>query len=206
MPPAHLFEDAPDDTRTAIMKATFLALCEHGYANLTIQRIGDEFAKSKSLLYHHYDGKDELLVEFLEYMLEDFQANVPREDHDDPEEHLRTMLDQILDPAIEDEHYEFTGAMMELRAQASHDEAYRDHFTRTDRYLREKIADVVRDGVDRGVFREVDPERTAALLVTTVNGSMLGRVTTDDDAEVLRATRRELDDYIDAHLLADDAR
>ena len=205
MPP-HLFEDDPDDTRTAIMKATFLALCEHGYANLTIQRIGDEFEKSKSLLYHHYDSKDELLVDFLGYMLEEFQANVPMEDHDDANDHLRTMLDRILDPSIEDERYAFTSAMMELRAQAAHDEAYRDQISRTDRFLRQKIADIVGDGVDRGVFREVDPEETAALLVTTINGSMHGRVTTDDAAETLRATRRELDRYIDAHLLAEDVR
>ncbi|WP_435178305.1 TetR/AcrR family transcriptional regulator [Halorussus sp. AFM4] len=206
MPPSRLFEDAPDDTRTAIMEATYLALCEHGYANLTIQRIGDQFEKSKSLLYHHYDSKDELLVDFLEYLLEDFQANVPEREFDDAEQHLRTMLDHALDPAIDDEDCEFTGAMVELRAQAVHDEAYRDHFSRNDRFLREEIADVVRDGIDQGVFREVDPDQVAALLVTTISGSMLDRVTTDDAEETLRATRRELDEYVDAHLLADEAR
>jgi AcrR family transcriptional regulator len=65
-----LFDDEPADTREAIMQATYRALRAHGYARLTIQRIGDEFPKSKSLLYHHYDGKDDLLLEFLSYMLD----------------------------------------------------------------------------------------------------------------------------------------
>ncbi|MEF8774483.1 MAG: helix-turn-helix domain-containing protein, partial [Halobacteriales archaeon] len=62
MPPEELFDADAEDTDEALMAATYRALCEHGYADLTIQQIGAEFEKSTSLLYHHYDGKDELLV------------------------------------------------------------------------------------------------------------------------------------------------
>ena len=40
--------------------------------------------------------------------------------------------------------------------------------------------------------------------MTTINGSMLERVTTDDAADPIRATRRELDAYVEARLLAND--
>ena len=43
--------DRSTDTQTAIMDATYRALCEHGYSNLTIDKIDAEFEKSKSLLY-----------------------------------------------------------------------------------------------------------------------------------------------------------
>ena len=42
--------DGAVGTRAAIMEATFEALSKHGYADLTIQTIADEFEKSKSLL------------------------------------------------------------------------------------------------------------------------------------------------------------
>ena len=203
MPPSGPFDADPDDTRTAIMKATYLALCEYGYADLTIKRIGDEFEKSKSLLYYHYDSKDELLVDFLGFVLENFKSDVPVEARDDPRAHLEALLDHVLPPTLDAERYEFTSAMMELRAQAPHDEGYREQFTRTDRFFRRRIADVVRDGVESGAFRDVDPEGAAALLVTTINGSMLERVTTDDAEDAVRATRRELDAYVDARLLGD---
>lgn len=186
------------------MKATYLALCKYGYADLTVQRIGEEFGKSKSLLYHHYDGKDELLVSFLEYMLEDFKTDMPEEDSDDAEGQLRRFLDHILPPTLNDERDGFTSAMIELRAQAPHDDAYREQFTHTDQFFRQQIADIIHDGVDQGVFREVDPERTAALLHTTLNGSMLQQVTTNDLNDVIQSTRDELDAYIDARLLATD--
>jgi len=186
------------------MQATYHALCEHGYADLTIKHIGDEFEKSKSLLYYHYDSKDELLVDFLGFMLENFTSDVPVDASEDAHAHLQALLDHVLPPTLDDERYEFTSAMMELRAQASHDAGYREQFTRTDRFFRRRIADVVRDGVESGAFHDVDPEATAALLVTTINGSMLERVTTDDAADPIRATRRELDAYVEARLLAND--
>ena len=204
MPDNAIFDGDPDDTHTALMKATYLALCKYGYADLTIQRIGDEFGKSKSLLYHHYDGKDELLVSFLEYMLEDFKADMPEEDSDDAEERLRRFLDHILSPTLDDERDGFTSAMIELRAQAPHDDAYREQFTRADQFFRQQIADIIHDGVEQGVFREVDPERTAALLHTTINGSMLQQVTTDDPDDTSQEIRDELAAYIDARLLTTD--
>ena len=201
MPPNNLFADDPDSTREAIMAATYRALCRHGYADLTIQRIGDEFEKSKSLLYHHYDGKDALLVDFLRYMLERFEAEVGEHDESDALVRLRGVVDRTLPRTLDDERAEFSGAMFELRSQATQDAAYREQFTRSDRFLRERLATIVRDGVEQGVFRDVDPERTAAFLFATLNGAMLARTTADDDA--VEAVRAELDAYVESHLLAD---
>ncbi|WP_144427216.1 TetR/AcrR family transcriptional regulator [Halolamina pelagica] len=88
----------PETTRESIMRATYLALCEHGYAGLTIQRIGECFEKSKSLLYHHYDDKDELLLAFLQFMLEEHESSVPETDDDGPRERLGAVVDAMLPP------------------------------------------------------------------------------------------------------------
>ncbi len=186
------------------MRATYRALCEHGYADLTIQRIGDEFDKSKSLLYHHYDGKDALLVEFLRFMLERFEENATEFDGDDAYARLRSLVDFHLPPELDAERAEFTRAMIELRSQAVHDEAYREQFTRSDEHIRSRIADIVRDGVEEGVFREdVDPDAAAKSLWSGLYGAIVLRATTDDgDVE---SVRRELDGYVRSHLLADDA-
>ncbi len=65
-----------EGTRAEIMDATYEALRKHGYAELTIQTIADEFPKSKSLLYYHYDAKDDLLVDFVDWLVEEFAAEV----------------------------------------------------------------------------------------------------------------------------------
>jgi AcrR family transcriptional regulator len=197
------FQDT-DETHAALMRATYDALCKHGYAGLTIQRIGDEFPKSKSLIYQHYDGKDELLVAFLGFMIEHFknEAEAPIDDETGALDQLQEHLDRLLDPSIDEERYEYMSAMTELRAQAPHDEAYRTHFTNSDQIFHEHITDIIRTGIERGEFRETDPERTAELLLTTIDGAMLRRTTTDGSVDI-RAVRSELDEYIHSRLLGE---
>jgi AcrR family transcriptional regulator len=201
MPPTDAFLDDPESTREEIMRATYLALCDHGYADLTIQRISDEFPKSKSLIYHHYDGKDDLLLDFLEFMLERFEETLPFEGADGADAHLEAVLDHVLATPLPDERREFARAMVELRAQAAHDERFRDYFTRNDRFFRDRLARIVADGVEEGVFGDVDPDAVATVLVTLINGSMTQRVTSEDDAA--DTLRQEIDRYVQAVVRVD---
>jgi AcrR family transcriptional regulator len=164
----------PSDTRQAILGAAFRALCEHGYANVTIQRIGDEFDKSPSLVYHHYDGKDDLLIDLLGFLLDEFEASVADGGADEgsgdgaspagddvpemaPEaafdRSARDQLDDYLTAAVEpaslDDPYapdeRFVTVMTDLRSQAASDGAYRDHFDRSDRVFGEYLERLVRE-------------------------------------------------------------
>ena len=206
MPDMDPFRDLGDGngTRVALMKATYEALSEHGYADLTIERIGEEFEKSVSLVYHHYDSKDALLVDFLEFILDRFEADVAFDERDDARARLRALFDRVLSASIDDERRALMGAITELRAQAPHNEAFREQFARSDRFFHARIAAIIEAGIDQGVFRDVDPDRTAELLLTTINGAMIGRVTTAEEAPI-RAVRAELDEYVRLRLLTDGA-
>ncbi|RKD93728.1 TetR/AcrR family transcriptional regulator [Halopiger aswanensis] len=199
-----LFAAATDDTHAQMMQATYEALRKHGYSELTIQRIGDEFPKSKSLIYQHYDSKDELLVAFLEYLLEQFEADLPiGDDFENAKEHLEMLIEYALPNEFGDDHLDFARAVEALRGQAPHDEAYQEQFAATDAFYRRLTADVIRVGIEQGVFRDVDPEQTAAFIVASVHGARNQRVTADTAAPV-RAARRELEQYIRTRLVADD--
>ncbi|ELZ40018.1 TetR family transcriptional regulator [Halorubrum californiense DSM 19288] len=221
----------PSDTRQAILGAAFRALCEHGYANVTIQRIGDEFDKSPSLVYHHYDGKDDLLIDLLGFLLDEFEASIadgpvtgPPAGDDVPEvapeeafdrsarEQLDGYLTAAVAPASLDDEYapdaRFVTVMTELRSQAASEEAYRDHFDRSDRvfgeYLerlvREAAADVSGDGADpAGDERTVAASAVAATLQTFATGGMFRWATTNDGAWV-EESRAGIDRYLEAML------
>lgn len=195
------FPEDPDETRVEILKATYAALCEHGYADLTIDRIGQHFPKSKSLLYHHYEGKDDLLIDFLGYLLGTFEAGLGLDSEADAHTRLTELFDRVLSSEDDPESEAIRKAMVELRAQGASDEEYRQHFTEHDRFFKDQLAEIIRDGIEEGTFREVDPEQVAMVLHTLVGGSMVQRATTtDDNTAVLRA---EVEAYIEARLLAD---
>nr|WP_252718732.1 TetR/AcrR family transcriptional regulator [Haloarcula sp. CBA1122] len=122
------FFQNPDGTREEILEATFYALRQHGYADLTISKIGDEFGKSQSLIYHHYDNKDELLVDLLDYMLEQVENQVPLPNQS-PEEYIEIIVDEIFGTSSNSD-VEFSQAVIELRAQAAHDDDYNRLFRR----------------------------------------------------------------------------
>ncbi|SDF60672.1 transcriptional regulator, TetR family [Halorubrum xinjiangense] len=226
----------PSNTRQAILGAAFRALCEHGYANVTIQRIGDEFDKSPSLVYHHYDGKDELLIDLLGFLLDEFEASIgdggvagPRDDgaaaaSDVPEvapeeafdrsarEQLDGYLTAAVDPASLDDPYapdaRFVTVMTELRSQAASDEAYRDHFDRSDRVFGEYLERLVREAavdVSGEGAEAADDERTvaaaevAATLQTFATGGMFRWATTNERAWVADS-RAGIDRYLETML------
>jgi AcrR family transcriptional regulator len=200
--PPGLFESEPETTREAIMKATYEALSTHGYADLTIQRIADEFEKSKSLLYHHYDSKDALLVDFLAYVLERLEDTIPIEEDADADTQLAVAFDHVFSTLLAEPRDDFKRAMLELRAQAAHDDTYRTQFTDNDAYTHSQLVDIIATGVEEGVFRDVDPDRTATMILTIIQGMLLRDATTTDDDRA--AVREELAAYIETRLLAED--
>ncbi|AAV44486.1 TetR family transcriptional regulator [Haloarcula quadrata] len=187
------FFQNPEGTQEEILEATFYALRQHGYADLTISKIGDEFEKSQSLIYHHYDNKDELLVDLLDYMLEQVESQVPLPNQS-PEEYIEIIVDEMFG-TNGNNNLEFTQAIIELRAQAAHDDNYGRLFRRSDDFIRKQIARAIRAGVDAGAFDVENPSQTAALFHTVLIGIQTEQITSDE--EPIDYTRAEFQRYIE---------
>jgi hypothetical protein len=99
---------------------------------------------------------------------------------------------------------------MEVRSQAIRDRRYREKITRTMEGRTRKAVNLLEAGIDQGMFRDVDPERTANFLLMMVSGTIHEKVTrTDDPApELLEQIYAYIDDNIvaDEHIVAEDAR
>lgn len=193
-----------EDVSVEIMEGTYRALCEHGYAGLTMQDIADETDKSKAALHYHYDSKRELLGAFLEYLFEQFTARVGDPDGDTADERLRGFVDDVLAPPIDDadERVAFQTAVLELKAQAPYDDGIREHMIAFDEYLHDQVRRLVAEGVASGTFRaDVDPADTARFIVTALDGAQTKQVAVGQDVE---CTRRMLHAYVESRLVADD--
>ncbi|WP_338738433.1 TetR/AcrR family transcriptional regulator [Haloplanus salilacus] len=192
-------DDPVPDRTDDIMCATYRALCRHGYADLTMQDIADEWQKSKAALHYHYDTKRGLLLAFLDHLFDAYTDGVaaPDEVPGDAADRLRTLIDDALDPPRTAANEELRTALFEIKARAPHDEDFRDRLERFDRYLHGEVRRVVAECVDAGVFRaDVDPETTATLLVTLVDGGHSRRVVLGDDEGVRAAVRAAIDDRL----------
>ncbi len=163
-----------------ILDGVYCALCNHGYADLTMQDIADECDKSTALLHYHYDTKDDLLVAFLDGIITDYEQRLAGETERSPEQRLVTFLARFVFEPSEGHRESFHLALLEMRSQGPFDERVRDRLERSDTVLRETAAEILRAGVETGVFDPVDPDRTAALLVAALDGARTRQITLGD--------------------------
>lgn len=189
----------PENTHEEILAATYNSLEKYGYADLTIKKIGEEFSKSPSLIYHHFEDKDDLVLSLLEHLLDRFAASmVP--DLDQPKETVETVIEWAVDPEPSPEKQSSFATLFELRANAIHDPAYQDHFVRSDAVFREYLSGVVAHGIESGDFKECDPDAVADMVMIYTFGGIFGQVLDTDQSTWLENVRTEVNWYLEHRL------
>jgi AcrR family transcriptional regulator len=202
MPVIDTFAGEPKNTREAILQATHEVLCEQGYGGVSMSRIAERVDISKSVLYHHYDDKDDLLRELLDATLSVLLEASFRNVEEEPVAALRRFLSIPLsdplpgdvegaDPGIT---ADFAKTYVELRAQAAHDPRYRENFRKNEERLRTRLVEVIERGVADGRLNDVDPEGAAEYLLTLGQGLIFRRFTTEDVR--VDSVQRELERYL----------
>jgi AcrR family transcriptional regulator len=192
--------DGEDDTKVAMMEATYRALCQHGYSDTSISKIAAEFEKSKSLLYYHYDDKEELLEDFLHYMLDQLEADLESIEAETAHDELLSLVDRLLPEDIDDEQMRFRRAVLELRAQAPYHETYREQFARSDELILSTLVDVIERGIENGEFRPVNSRGKAEFIYSLAYGAMERGIPLDDPA-ILNSARETVVSHLEAQLV-----
>jgi len=192
--------DGETDTKVAMMEATYRALCQHGYSDTSISKIASEFEKSKSLLYYHYEDKEELLEDFLHYLLDQLEADLQSIEAETAHEELLSIVDRLLPEDVDEDKMRFRRAILELRAQAPYHETYRDQFARSDELILSTLVGVIERGIDDGEFRPVNSREVADFVYSLAYGAM-GRGVPLEDPDVLDSTREAVESYLDERLV-----
>ena len=186
------------ETKADIALAVRQALAKHGYERLTTAKIAAEYDKSEAGLYYHYDTKDGMIAAFLEETAGDLGEQLATVGGG-PEQRLRQACDYLfVDPG--DEAAGVHVAIMELLSHAPYNDTLREPLLALESATLDLLTGIVREGVETGVFRDIDPRATAAFLLAAADGSTGFYVALEMDAgEALHAG---VSAYIDS-LLAD---
>jgi len=183
------------DASDEIMEATYRALCKHGNADLTMQRIANESSMSTAAFHYHFETKEELLNAFLDHLLSRFEERLACE-AGDPRERLAAFLDVVFEPATTADS-DFPIALFEIKAQAPYQDTYRERLIEMDERMRDVVANAVRDGIKAGHFDTVEPATVARFVITAINGAHSRQVALDEDPT---ETRQLVEDYLEQQL------
>lgn len=170
-----------ESTRDRIMEATYDALGETGYADLTMSDIAEASGVSTSLLHYHFDTKEDLLVAFLEHLVGKVEHDLAEAAPEDPIGRLFFILRWYVVEPEEVEREAFHVALLELRVQAPRNERYRRRIREADRVIRDGLAEAIADGMEANLIVGDDPEMLAAIILAAADGAETRWLMTGED-------------------------
>jgi AcrR family transcriptional regulator len=192
-------KEVPEEARQEVARAVRRALAKHGYANLTTSQIAKETEKSEAFLFYHYDTKDDLVSAFLEDSIGwlDTRLKLTTDELETPDDKLRALCDIMLAIDSPRAMQGINIAVMELLSHAPHKESLQEPLRVHQDYVRDRLAEEIRTGIEEGIYREdVDPESSASFLQMTLDGST-GSVLSLGMEDVGEDIREEIHAYID---------
>jgi AcrR family transcriptional regulator len=193
-------EEVSEEARKEVSRAVRRALAKHGYANLTTSQIAEETEKSEAFLFYHYDTKDDLVTAFLDDSIGwlDTRLKLTTDDLETPDDRLRALCDIMLAIDSPRAMQGINIAVMELLSHAPHRKTLQEPLERHQNYVRDRLAEEVRAGVEQGIYREdVDPEAVASFLQMTLDGST-GSVLSLGREDIGREVQEKIHAYIDS--------
>jgi AcrR family transcriptional regulator len=160
--------------RKQILEAAVRVISERGLCDTRISDVAERAGASSALVIYYFNTKDRLLAEALTYSEESFYAETAQElaRIESAKERLIRLIELSCSagPAKEGGWLEGWVLWLDLWARAPRDPDVARDRESLDRLWRTAIADIVRDGQQRGEFRSVEAEEFALRLAALIDG------------------------------------
>jgi AcrR family transcriptional regulator len=154
-----------EETRNRILEAAEECFTRYGYDSTGVAEICNTAGVSKGALYHHFPSKQAIFVEMFETWMRSFVAEMER---------IRDSAASVPDALLR--MVKMTGLIFQTAAgqlplfiefltKASRDPETWKATIAPYKFFRKFFADLIHRGIEEGTIQEVDPERTAQIIV-----------------------------------------
>lgn len=151
----------PDNTRSDLLASATELFARKGYDATSVQEIVDEAGRTKGAFYHYFESKEDLLLNihdrFIDFQLERGVAIMSRGDR--PDVALRNFIVEVLMEPMGMYMQEITIYLQEQRFFS--DKAFAEIRVKRDAFANQ-LVDIIQQGLDEGVFRNLGPARVMA--------------------------------------------
>ncbi|GAA2970193.1 TetR family transcriptional regulator C-terminal domain-containing protein [Streptomyces enissocaesilis] len=156
-----------------IVRETVRLIAERGFHGVRIADIAEACATSTAAVHYHFPGRDELLEAAVRWCMDEDSARraariADAGDTGDASDELRQLI-ELQTPYTEQRRWQWS-VWLDLWAQAARSTAVGRLHVAYHRQWRATVADVLRRGIDQGVFRPTDPDAAALRLTALIHG------------------------------------
>ncbi|MFI7012392.1 TetR family transcriptional regulator C-terminal domain-containing protein [Streptomyces sp. NPDC050145] len=154
-----------------IVRETVRLIAEHGFHAVRVADIARACATSSAAIHYHFPGRADLLEASVRWCMDEDTARRAARlaEADDAAAELRQLI-ELQTPRTAQQRRQWA-VWLDLWAEAARSTAVGRLHTEYYRQWRETVADVVRRGIEQGVFRpSADPEAAALTLTALIDG------------------------------------
>lgn len=165
--------DVAAERKDQIVRATVECISKYGYHNFSMQDVARIAGVSKGIIHYYFLNKDELMMSVLDKVAGDIE-NVLAADMgsiNDPLRKLEVFIDVSFD--IVRSTKEYYQVNMDFWTQINQKEEVRHVIGKHYAKFRETAARVIREGVEKGVMKKVNPSDHASFIVAIIDGLSL---------------------------------
>jgi len=166
-------EDLSEERQQQILEAAIRVFAEHGFHDARMEDIARESGLSKGAVYLYYKSKDAIIATLLRtmftWMMRSFRSTI--EGSGTATERLQAMMGTFADEI--DRMAMAMPILLEFYAVAARQASVREFFAHVYAEFRDVLAAMIRQGIENGEFRAVDPEEAALTFLALTEGLTL---------------------------------
>ena len=165
--------DVAAERKDQIVRATVDCITKHGYHNFSMQDVARTAGVSKGIIHYYFLNKDELMMSVLDKVAGDIEKVLASEMEsiNDPRRKFEVFLEVCFD--IVRSTKEYYQVNMDFWTQINQKDEVRRVIARHYAKFRDSAVTVIRDGINAGIFRPIDPLEYASYVVAVIDGLSL---------------------------------
>ena len=158
-----------------IIEAAIAIFSREGYHRTKIKDVADQAGVGKGTVYEYFDSKEDLFLRMCEYMYEQYHQSqkMSLEAFDDPQEQFRSLITRTIEDAAKWTAliYLNIDVWSEMDRKGQEDKLRNTMIGMFDR-MKEVVGGCIREGQEKGVFKDFDTDRVTLILLAALDGLM----------------------------------
>ncbi|MCX5993659.1 MAG: TetR/AcrR family transcriptional regulator, partial [Chloroflexi bacterium] len=153
-----------------ITRAAYEIIAEKGYYNFTMMDIAKRAGVSSGLIHHYFKDKENMLVTLLREMQQNVRSSLERalERVADPQEKLGIYIDQAF--GLVENEKEYIYVTFDFLTQIKFNERMQRILSKLYRGYRETLTQILREGKEKGLFKDVDEHYISTIFSSILLG------------------------------------
>ena len=159
-----------DIRKDQIMNAAQIVVASKGYDQTRMDDIVEKAQLSKGAIYWYYKSKKDIYLSLIDYWFNEYSAGVLKslEDKDSSSEQLKSLFEYFVDQF--DKNPDTFKIMVEFWRTSGLDVDFNNKLQEIYSQFLEYIIDIIKNGINGGEFKKVDPRITALSILINIEG------------------------------------